>query len=152
MIKAPRLIACMLSLAGLCGTSAMAATQVYKWVDDQGQVHYTESPPPKEVKSRSVMVVHSGVPEGANTAAPAATAGSGAAAANNKTDKQKAADAKIAEQNKALCPQWQQDVKTINSVGKLRTMDENGELHFMTEDEKNARLEQDQSSISQYCN
>ena len=36
-----------LLLAGLCATTAVAAAEVYRWVDDDGNVHYTESLPPE---------------------------------------------------------------------------------------------------------
>lgn len=156
MMKPAGLLACVLCLGGLYGASALAATQVYKWVDSDGTVHYSEEPPPTDAKTSSVMIVHSGIAEDEATA-DTATSGPAAAAdgkpsATAASDKQNDLDAKIAEQNKALCPQWQQDIQTLNAIGHIRTADENGDVHFMTEDEKNARIQVDQNQISQYCN
>ena len=36
-----------LVLALLLLTPALAAAQAYRWVDEQGKVHYTQTPPPK---------------------------------------------------------------------------------------------------------
>lgn len=36
-----------LALALLLLTPALAAAQAYRWVDEQGKVHYTQTPPPK---------------------------------------------------------------------------------------------------------
>jgi len=151
MMKPAGLLACALCLSGLFGASAFAATQVYKWIDSSGSVHYSEEPPPADATTKTVMIIHSGAPDddspmaGASSGSPVATARSG------KTDKQKAADAAIAEENKANCPKWQQDIQTLGSIGRVRTPDANGDIHEMTEDEKNGRIAQDQAQVDQYC-
>ena len=57
----PRLMARRLALA--CGVAAFAATawmsasadtEVYKWVDPQGRIHYSDRPPPSEGKLLSM--------------------------------------------------------------------------------------------------
>jgi hypothetical protein len=151
MMKPAGLLACVLSL-GLCGTAAHAATQVYKWVDNDGTVHYSAEPPPADAKSKSVMVVHSGIPIDGGASAPA-SAGTPAATAGSSKGREKAnaEDEKVAAANKALCPQWKLELQTLSSVSRLRTSDENGELHYMSEEEKNARVANDQNQIEQYC-
>lgn len=43
-------IICMAFWAGLCLPQASLAESVYRWVDDKGQVHYGNQPPPKATK------------------------------------------------------------------------------------------------------
>ena len=37
--------------AALCLTSLVASAQIYRWTDDQGRVHVTDTPPPAAAKS-----------------------------------------------------------------------------------------------------
>src|SRR5262249_10695878 len=43
------------ALACLCLT-AVSADPLYKWVDDQGHVHYTQTPPPGATKAKPVHI------------------------------------------------------------------------------------------------
>jgi glutaredoxin len=40
----------LIAAACLCIACADAAGQMYRWVDDQGRVHYTQTPPPPQAK------------------------------------------------------------------------------------------------------
>lgn len=48
-----RLIAGVALAAALAAAAADAATNVYRWVDAQGKVHFSDTPPPVEAKSVS---------------------------------------------------------------------------------------------------
>jgi len=41
----------------LCGIAAAAAAEVYKWTDEDGAVHYGDSPPEDKGKGESSDVV-----------------------------------------------------------------------------------------------
>lgn len=60
-----KIAAVALSLAILASTWLPAsAASFYRWVDAQGQVHYTDTPPPKEAKSSEQRRVDGNVIEG----------------------------------------------------------------------------------------
>ncbi len=70
----PRIVrAAPLSFALLClgaGSAAVwAEGQTYKWVDDQGVVHYGDSIPPQYAQKESTVLNKEGVPIGHNNAA-----------------------------------------------------------------------------------
>jgi hypothetical protein len=48
-----RLIAGVALAAALAAAAADAATNVYRWVDQQGKVHFSDTPPPVEARSVS---------------------------------------------------------------------------------------------------
>ena len=48
-----RLIAGAALAAALAAAASHAATNVYRWVDQQGKVHFSDTPPPGEAKSVS---------------------------------------------------------------------------------------------------
>ncbi len=47
-------IALLLGLAVAAGTGAARAAEMYRWVDQAGQVHYSDQPPPPEARSPEV--------------------------------------------------------------------------------------------------
>ena len=57
----PQSLICLLSCLLLAGPAAVAGT-LYKWVDEDGNTHYSDQPPPEEVEEDSVehMVVDDG--------------------------------------------------------------------------------------------
>ena len=48
-VMTPR-AACLLALTLVCGAGPLGAQQLYRWVDDQGNIHYSDVMPPTEVE------------------------------------------------------------------------------------------------------
>ncbi|HET7548532.1 MAG TPA: glutaredoxin family protein [Usitatibacter sp.] len=62
-----RLIAVSLAaMALVAGAAAHAATNVYRWVDSQGKVHFSDTPPPVEAQSVSQKRMGGGYVEESN--------------------------------------------------------------------------------------
>lgn len=54
-----RLFACL--AAGMLAAGAAAAAEVYRWVDENGEVHYSESLPPEQKESQYDVLSSSGL-------------------------------------------------------------------------------------------
>lgn len=151
-----------LSMAAI---SVHAGDEFYKWVDDKGVTHYSQSTPENMTKDRKVETVNvrTHIPvdaadaianldkqrQDAQRARVEADAAAGKAKARDKL--QEEASAKAKDLNKANCSQWQMEVDQLSSHGRVRQMDEGGESHVMTDEEKQKRLEQSQKNLKQYC-
>jgi hypothetical protein len=83
-------LAAVLSCAWL---SASADTEVYKWIDAQGRIHYTDRPPPADGRLLSMEAAPGSHRAAASAAAPAPAARSStpaaAAPSETATDKQR---------------------------------------------------------------
>ncbi|MFC2994647.1 DUF4124 domain-containing protein [Acinetobacter sichuanensis] len=53
-----KIISTTFLVLSLSATSQSFAKQYYKWVDHQGATHYTETPPPKNAKSRTTVTTY----------------------------------------------------------------------------------------------
>lgn len=60
-ISLARLAAC-LALTGLLAAEPAAAARLYKWVDEKGEVHYTDTPPPETARHGRAILNEQGVP------------------------------------------------------------------------------------------
>lgn len=55
-----RTIIAAAAIAALAGAAAHAQTNVYRWVDKDGKVHFSDTPPPKDAKGASQRTMGGG--------------------------------------------------------------------------------------------
>ncbi|HXU94344.1 MAG TPA: DUF4124 domain-containing protein [Gallionella sp.] len=148
----------------LSSTTAFAALN--KWVDKNGEVHYSDQPPPANVKSETLRV---------NPAAPSSTAtpASGTAAASApaapKTIAEREAELKKAQQakkeaeeraakeqanketEKANCDRAQQYLRSLQEGTRMVEIDANGEYSYLEDDQRRQRIAKAQEDIKNWC-
>lgn len=138
-------------------SSTAFAGKIYKWVDQQGQVHYGEHPPSGNSKEMYVprsSPYHS-VPSASSTSKSNTDAANKFLDAVDKEKKEKQkADDKAAKQ-KAIddknCSIARKRVATLKMGGRKFEVDEQGNRHYMDEADIQNRLNQAQSDVTKYC-
>jgi len=133
---------CLLPLQG-------AVAAAYKWVDDKGETHYSQTPP----SATQVEVIKT---PSSSASAPAATApqtGTSApseptAGAADTPEAAKAEDAAIREKN---CAGARRNLELLQTTGEVTVKDANGLLHVLTPDERKTRSEEAEKNIKEYC-
>ncbi len=145
-------------LMGLLATQgSYAQSAFYKWVDEKGATHYTQTPPPQKVVKKIVIT----------TLAPADSEKEiknlnsqldknlKAVAADEKTAEESkakaAADAARRNKNSKACEQLKNSQATLQSGQRLRTSDAKGERSYMTEEQKTALMNQQAAQIQKDC-
>ena len=137
--------------------SANALAGVNKWVDDQGQVHYSDQAPPTNTKTQSLG------PETED----ADSAGSGAPETKTLAEREmdlkkekaeKKAEADKSAQNKARedamkvnCKTAQDNLRTLQSGIRIVDIQPNGERAFIDDAQKQQRIDKAQQDIGAYC-
>lgn len=124
--------AALATLLGLAALGAQAAERVYKWVDAEGVVHYGQQPP-AAAKAEAIKVQ-----KGYSTSDPDA--------AVDLTDEQKKA-ATDAE----TCRTATENHKTLSGDGEVTRVDEYGEKHTMSVEEKNAEAARAKAAMERFC-
>ena len=145
----------LLILLMLASANAFAA--ISKWVDDQGQVHYSDRPPPPGSQQKILR-------EDANVQDTAASSPSDqktiaereADLKKEKADKQseagKAAQKQAAEDaRKASCDSAQENLRALQSGLRVITVDANGEKSYMDDKERQQRIDKANQAISDNC-
>ena len=145
-------------------SSANAFAGLNKWVDANGKVHYSDQPPPANVKAK---VLHST----SDTTVPASGAGTTAASApaapktmaEREAEMKKAQQAKKeaaekasyeqakAEANKINCAAAQQNLRTLQDGTRLVEIDAKGERSFLDDTQRQQRIAKMQQDVSTYC-
>jgi hypothetical protein len=135
--------------------SAVAEGQnMYKWIDDQGEVHYGQFPPPgtKTEKMRAPPPA---------PASAAATAGSDLQKQieiMNKNEEEQLQGAKDAESwakiqkiRRENCDTANKNLVNLQRGGNVRYVGPNGEVMRLTEEDRQKRIEEANAQIKENC-
>lgn len=131
-----------------------SAEKIYKWVDEQGNIHYG-SDKPVDAPAERMRV---------NTDKTGAVAGQRALAAEQKKidDAAKAVREKgipaqppvpslPAKEVKQRCQQARDNLARIESRGQMRIRDEKGNITYATDEAKQQRIAAAKKAIREYC-
>ena len=135
--------------AGLAGGQGM-----YKWTDDEGEVHYTQYPPP----GRASEAMRPPPPLPAQSAQSADTKlqeqletikqQDAQQQQNIAEQKQQAEIQKIRKQN---CETARQNLVNLQRGGNVRYRDADGQVVRLTEEERQKRIEETNAQIKENC-
>lgn len=152
----------MLILLVLTGTSAFAGLS--KWVDADGKVHYSDQPPPADVKatilrSTSGTVAPAAAGDAAASSAPAAPktiAEREAELKKAQQAKKEAADRAAQEQaevetRKANCIAARKNLSILQEGMRMMEIDDKGERFYLNDEQRQQRITKAQQDIGTYC-
>ena len=137
-----------MGLLNLSGLNAVAGTNHYRWIDDRGQPVHSDRPPPKGV-DYEVITTGSGLvrqvdaEEGAVPAEVEPRVGNDFQQIN--TTKQ------AVEKNPEYCERARQNIQSLDTHARIRVRNEQGEYHWLTQEEKDAQRLQAEATIATHC-
>ena len=141
-----------LTFLGLFPLAAQAV--VYKWVDEDGKVNYSQQKPPN-TKTEKVKV---------STRKPDDSSTYKKPSLKSKEDDKKASDASAKNGNKSsskpersakemadICKQSQAALQAMQSAGRVRQKDDKGNVTYMSEEQKQQRIKREQDRVKENC-
>lgn len=142
--------------------STHAKENFYKWVDDRGVTHYSQSPPEDNVKTKTkaeTVTVSTHQPVGSDAAISNLQQNRTEAVKElgkegvKKTGAKAAPDvSKAPNQYKEECARLKQEVQDLTEKGnRISVKDDKGEVRKLTEEEVTKRLDKTQRSIKALC-
>lgn len=138
----------------LIGLNAHAGLN--KWVDAEGKVHYSDTPPP-DVKTQSVRnIAGKGQTEAPASYTPKSIAEREADLRKSKLDKEEAAQKKAqqdaqTETKKQNCEAARQNARSLEEGGRMFSYDSKGERNYLDDDARAKRLEDARKAIASNC-
>jgi hypothetical protein len=139
--------------------SANVFAEISKWVDGQGQVHYSDRPPPPETRAETLHLTSGSADSTTGVSAPAApkTIAEREAELRKAQQEKKAAAEKAAQKQatadalKASCATSQQNLRTLQEDIRMIEVNANGERSYMDDKQRQQRIAKAQQDISTYC-
>jgi hypothetical protein len=147
-------------LAALLAQHA-SADEIYRWIDDQGVVNYTQQKP--RDKDAEAILTRSGTR--ATTAEPAPTVVEAPVTSatgeplNEEQQKmledlrraEAARQEEVARIKEHNCERSRDVLERLTVKNRVRVADENGQYRVMPEDERQERISEAQENIARYC-
>jgi hypothetical protein len=143
-------IALVLTLAAI----AAHAADVYRWVDAQGGVHYTDTWVPG---STLIKVDHrphasdTAPPSGPSAQSKALNAGARASADVTKAADERAMHADVAQAQEAQCKQAKDDYNKAISSRRIWNTDKDGQRQYLSEADADAYRLQKRTDMQNVC-
>lgn len=132
----------------------LSQAAIYKWVDEEGKVHYSQQKP-VNTKTEKIKVNSRPPTPSSSYKKPTLKNKEDQKAENNKTQQggKAAKKPQVSAQEKAkLCKQAQTNLQALLSRGRVRQRDTEGNVSYMTEEEKQQRIRREQDRVKKNCN
>lgn len=152
-----RLPMLVLALA-LC--SSAVAQQVYRWVDADGNVHYSDQPPPDTATPREEVQVQGELPPERRAEAARRLdeqqrqleAGRSRRSQSQQETAQQAAEAQGREAaRQRLCAEARTNLSRLIEVGPVFTVNDSGEREYLEDDRRQAEIARYRQVVDQAC-
>ncbi len=142
-----------IALAALLAAATAAHAQVYRWVDEQGKVHYGERPP-SGAKASPVQDKLAAPPgEPAPKAAPDASQQERDFQRRRMEREQKEArEQQAAEKAKQQCERERTRLAQLRNVRRIQSgVDEKGNLRYMSDAERADAIASQEGAVARAC-
>lgn len=123
--------------------------EMYKWTDQQGETHYTQTPPPPDAKGKDIEADIK-LSSGSATPAPVATA---PAATDKPAEAAPAAgdaSSNTEAQHHTFCDQQAAALKQLTNNSLVKWKDQQGEK-FLTDADKQAKIKELENNLKTMC-
>lgn len=144
------------ALVLLACLSMSAQAGLNKWVDENGKVHYSDSPPP-DAKVESVRNITGKGQEAAPADYSSKSYSQREAELNKARQEKKEASEKSAretaqqQERKQNCAAARENLRALESGTRLVTYDENGEKRYLDDGERAQRLSSAREAVKANC-
>jgi len=129
----------------LLASMPLNAGTIHKWVDEQGNVHYSDAPP-VSVKTEGVRV--QSAPSDPGKALPRLSSpDSSQTAANGSSNADVPAD-----QARVACERAQEDLRVINNSSRIKLRSADGSTRYLTSEEIEERKTESEAEVERFCN
>ena len=156
MQKNRPLIQCsvIFSLVCLLGISPVSQARMFKWVDADGNTHYTQTPPPEGIAKEDLNLPASAKLD--NTEAVKAfedqqNKKQELAGENEKEQKLQDRSAEHTALKKENCRKARAKLENVQNTGRIRAVDEYGNIVRASEEERQRRITEAQANIKKWC-
>jgi hypothetical protein len=141
--------------ASLALISMPAHCEIYKWVDSNNEVQYTQMPPPQGVESVRIDTLPGA---GADDPAEDETRLEESIKASEEQKQQQektAADAELQAEitriSRQNCITARNNLEQLSRSGQIRYRTGDGEVLRLSEEDRNQRIEEARSQIKEFC-
>jgi hypothetical protein len=132
-----------------------AADQVYKWVDEQGRVHFSQTPPPSAASNVQQVTVSAPPPDPQSLQnqqqLQKQQADKDQAAKDAAAKEQAKKDPKAEALQKQHCDDMRSRLQALQIGGRIATVDAQGNRSYVSDDDRVKQEQQLQDQLTKEC-
>ena len=140
-----------LILACLIGMTAQAEEQIYKWTDENGEVHFTSVPPPG-AEAEQVVLPKNKLPTSAAAVSPGNNLNAAPEPPEPIIEKEGPTPAELKQQAKELCERGHFLVDSLTPRPQALLTAPDGTVRALSDTERQERIDRGHMLIKKYCN
>ena len=144
----------LLTTASMAFSTAAVAGEIYKWTDDEGNVHYEDRPTGEEVERVAIAsnrTSNSAVRASVDARRARQTAREDANAQREEDQRKADEVAKIAAEREQKCQDSRDRMENYLQARRLYREDENGEREYLDDSQVMEARSKAQEDIQAYC-
>jgi hypothetical protein len=131
-------------------STSLFAGSIQKWVDDEGNVHYGDTPP-VSAKTKQIRVI--GVPSNPGKALPRlSTSGDNAKSTSSNKNNDNGGSRVPEDQATVACEAAREDLKVISTSSRIKLKAADGSTRYMSTEEIKERRKVSEEDVEKYCN
>ncbi|MDT8283220.1 MAG: DUF4124 domain-containing protein [Gammaproteobacteria bacterium] len=125
------------------------SADIYKWVDETGQVHYGEQPAGPDAEKVKIRTNETTKPRPVNKTEKKDA--SAIAKEKQQAAEEKKKQALTKKDKKKYCNEASSDLAAINSRGRMREINAKGEYIYLTEAQRQQRIAAAKKKQQEFC-
>jgi hypothetical protein len=125
------------------------SAEIYKWVDETGQVHYGEQPVGNDAEKVKIRTNETTKPRPVNKTEEKEAAA--IAKEKEQAAEEKKEDIISKKDKKKYCNEATSDLAAINSRGRMREINKKGEYIYLTEPQRQQRIAAAKKKQREFC-
>lgn len=141
-----------LAMTGLVVCPLTFAQQMYKWVDEKGVTHYSETPPPEGAKAAAKIELKTPTPD----RTPTDNWREREAQSKERRAKQGVQDEQARQQDErqraSRCRAAQRQADAMKNYARVFRLDDKGERVYLDDKERDSQLQEANREIARNCN
>ncbi len=131
-------------------SASLNAGSIHKWVDEDGNVHYGDSPP-VSVTTKQVRVTDAPSDPGKALPRLGTDEDSDSSSVSNSAADEPDPSTLPEDQAKIACDEAKKDLKTIKSSNRIKLKSADGSVRYLTTEEITERRENAEEEIEKFC-
>ena len=146
----------LLALMSVTLSGGVAASEIYKWIDENGNVHYEDRPSGASSEQRLAMTysrTNNGVvQERIEARLEREAEREEARAAAAKEEEEAAAEQEEAEAMQQKCVEWRNKLQTMIDAQRVYRVGEDGERNYLDNTQRQEARQKAEQMIAENCN
>ena len=132
-------------------TPLLSSAAIYKWTDAQGNVHYSQEKPKSAVGKLDKLRVNHHAPVDRSTYKRPGSNDLKTKKTEKNTEKKTEKKKLSPKQRAKYCASAKRNLQTLRAKAQIKQRDKKGNVRFITEKEKQARIKQAQDFVRKNC-